>query len=359
VDTADRRFSPEARLRNARTLVWPVLPLAAAAWWVVGALPWIVDGLGSSSPRYWVADAVTGEARGGYITLLPFRAVFLPLLLALTLVGGAAAGVSVRWTRRDARRPVLAGFASAVGALAAMAYTVAQSAGATRQLGSDFDRDDRVLVGVVAVAVAGGLLGLVLGWCLAYGGPVAATLASAPLAVAAGAWTTRLVVVALGPDDAGSVVQWTSAATVGLVAGIGLARVGAAPARRLGAWVALTVVVVVTQAAFSAFEHLAGRLRTGAGLPGALRGLAGESRGVFLDALAPTHQSWWWLVVAVGVGLAGAPLVRRARRVRGVRAADSGRAAVRGSATATTSSVRPSDSGSVTGDPARADSTTR
>jgi hypothetical protein len=108
-------------------------------------------------------------------------------------------------------------------------------------------------------------------------------------------------------------VQWTSAATVGLVVGVGLARVGTTPARRLGAWVAVTAVVAVAQAAFWAFEHLAGSLHTGAGLPGALSGLAGESRGVFLDALAPAHQSWWWLVVAVGVGLAGAPLVRRAR----------------------------------------------
>jgi hypothetical protein len=312
VDTADRRFSPEARLRYARTLVWPVLPLAAAAWWVVGALPWIVDGLGASSPRYWVADAVTGEASGGYITLLPFRAAFLPLLLALTLVGGAAAGLSARWVRRDAGRPVATGIASAVGALAAIAYTVAQSAGATRQLGSDFDRDDRVLVGVVVVAVAGGLLGLVLGLCMAHARPVVAALAGAPVAVAVGAWTTRLVVVALGPDDAGSVVQWTSAATVGLVAGIGLARLGATTARRLWAWVAVTAVVVVVQSALTAFEHLAGRLRTGAGLPGALRELAGEARGVFLDALSPAHQSWWWLVVAVGVGLAGAPLARRA-----------------------------------------------
>ncbi|WP_323100282.1 hypothetical protein [Intrasporangium sp. YIM S08009] len=354
MDTADRRFSPEARLRYARTLVWPVLPLAAAAWWVVGALPWIVDGLGSSSPRYWVADAVTGEASGGYITLLPFRAVFLPLLVALTLVGGAAAGITVRWTSRDARRPVLAGFASAVGALAAMAYTVAQSAGATRQLGSDFDRDDRVLIGVVAVAVAGGLLGLVLGWCLAYARPGAAALASAPVAVAAGAWTTRLVVVGLGPDDAGSVVQWTSAATVGLVVGIGLARVGAAPARRLWAWVAVTVVVAVAQAAFSAFEHLAGSLHTGTGLPSALRGLAGESRGIFVDALAPAHQSWWWLVVAVGVALAGAPLTRRARRVRRVGAASTPRATVPAPApTPATAST------AATGDPVPAERTTR
>ncbi|WP_076260072.1 hypothetical protein [Intrasporangium flavum] len=349
MDTADRRFSPEARLRFARTLVWPVLPLAAAAWWVVGALPWIVDGLGASSPRYWVADALTGEASRGYVTLLPFRAVFLPLLLALTLVGGAAAGLSVRWVRHDARRRLLAGFASAVGTLTAIAYTVAQSAGATRQLGSDFDRDDRVLVGVVTLAVAGGLLGLVLGWCLAHGRPVVAALAGAPVAVAAGAWTTRLVVVALGPDDAGSVVQWTSAATVGLVVGIGFARVGVAPARRLGAWLAVTAVVVGVQAAFTAFEHLAGTLRTGAGLPGALHALAGEARGVFVSALAPSHQSWWWLAVAVGVGLGGAPLARRGRST------DAGAAApvAAGGPSGTSAPAAPA------ADPVPADSTTR
>ena len=353
MDTADRRFSPEARLRYARTLVWPVLPLAAAAWWGVGALPWIVDGLGASSPRYWVADAVTGEASGGYITLLPFRAVFLALLLAMTVVGGAAAGLTVRWTGRDARRPLRAGFASAVGALAAVAYTVAQSAGATRQLGTDFDRDERVLVGVVAVAVAGGLVGLVLGWCLAHGRPVVAALAAAPVAVAAGAWTARLVVVMLGPDDAGSVVPWTTAATVGLVVGVGLARVGTTPARRLGAWVAVTAVTVAAQAALTAFEHLAGSLRTGAGLPGALNDLVGQTRAVFLDALAPAHQPWWWLVVAVGVGLAGTPLARR------VRSAGTTGGAVPVPDPSAAASASASASRSATGKPVPADRTTR
>jgi hypothetical protein len=308
VDTAARRFSPEARLRYARTLVWPVAPLAATAWWVVGALPWIVDALGASSPRYWVADAVTGEASGGYVTLLPFRTVFLPLLLAMTLVGGAAAGLCVRWVRRDAGRRVLPAAAAVVGALAATAYSVVQSAGATRQLGSDFDRDDRVLVGIAAVAVAGSLLGAGLGAVMALARPGVAALAAAPVAVAAGAWTTRLVVVALGAEDAGSVVQWTAPATVGLVAGLALARVGGTSRRRVARWAGVVVAVAVTQAASAAFEHLAGGLRTGVGLPGTLGGLAADARGVFVTALLPTHLSWWWLPVALGVALVVAPL---------------------------------------------------
>ena len=303
MDTVDR-FDSEASDRQARTRTWPILLLAAIAWWVVGSLPWIVDGLGAGSPRDWVADSTTGEASHGFVTLLPFRSAKLPALLAMTVVGGAAAGLSTRWLRRDAGRRFLGGLAATAGAFVATSYTVAQSAGATRQLGSDFDSDDRVLLGIVAVAVVGSLVGLVLGLCLATGRPVLGALAAVPLAAAVGDWLAELVVVVLGAQEALPLLRWTPVA-VGTLVGLALARVGLRPARRIVTWLVAVGGLVVLQAAQTAFVNLVAQLRPRSGLPAGLRDLVDGARDVFLLALRPEHQILTGYAVAVAVGLVG------------------------------------------------------
>jgi hypothetical protein len=303
VDTVDR-FSTEAPDRQARTRVWPILLIAVIAWWVVGSLPWIVGGLGSGSPRDWAADPTTGEAGHGYITLLPFRASTLPALLAVTVVGGAVAGLSTRWLRRDAGRRFLGGVCAAAGALAATSYTVAQSAGATRQLGSDFDSDDRVLLGVVVVAVVGSVVGLVLGLCLATGRPVLGALAAAPLAAAAGDWLAQLTIALLGAQEALPLLRWTPV-VVGALVGLALARAGLRPVRRVVTWVVVLGGLVVLQAAQTAFVNLVAQLRPGTGLPAGLREQLASAREVFLLALRPEHQILTGYAVAVAVGLVG------------------------------------------------------
>ena len=303
----------EAHRRPARAHLWPVLPLAAAAWWVGGALPWVLDGLGARSPRNWPYDVATGSATDGYISLLPFTTARLGLLLTITLVGGGLAALATLWVRpRGGRRLPLAVLAT-LGALTSGAYTIAQSAGATRQLGSDFDRDDRVLLGVLAVAVLGTVLGLVLGLTVALGGPVLRALAAAPLAVALGSWVSAVVVALLGLQRSLGLLQLSSV-VVGVAAGLALAALGLRPARRLVAWLVVLVLLSVCAAGQTAFSYLASYLRPRSGLPDGLRDHVEASRDVFLAALSPANQAWAVHLIAVVVGLVGSLVLWRRPR---------------------------------------------
>lgn len=299
-----------ARRRSARARLWPALPLAGAAWWVGGALPWVLDGLGAQSPRDWPFDVATGSATDGYISLLPFTTARLGLLLTITLVGGGLASLAVLWVRPRGDRRLAASALASLGVLLAAAYSAAQSAGATRQLGGDFDRDDRVLLGVLAVAVVGTLLGLVLGLLVVLAGPVLRALAAAPLAVALGSWVNALVVALVGLDRATGVLRWT-AAVVGVAAGLALAGLGLRPVRRLLAWVAVLLVVAVAAAGQTAFSYLAAYLRPRTGLPDGLRDHVLASRDVFVAAVRPENQAWGIHAVALVVGILGSLVLWR------------------------------------------------
>jgi hypothetical protein len=303
----------EAHRRPARAHLWPVLPLAAAAWWLGGALPWILDGLGARSPRNWPYDVATGSATDGYISLLPFTTARLGLLLTITLVGGGLAALATLWVRPRAGRRLRVAVLATLGALTSGAYTIAQSAGATRQLGSDFDRDDRVIVGVLAVAVLGTVVGLVLGLLVALGGPVLRALAAAPLAVALGSWVSAVVVALLGLQRSLGLLQWSSV-VVGVAAGLALAGLGLRPARRLVAWLAVLVLLSVCAAGQTAFSYLASYLRPRSGLPDGLRDHVEASRDVFVAALSPANQAWGVHLVAIAVGLLGSLVLWRRPR---------------------------------------------
>ena len=289
----------EALSRPARARVWPILPIAAAAWWVVGALPWIASGLGTG-----------GGVPNGYLSLLPFRTSLLPQLLTVTLCGGAVAGLTTLWLRDRRRRRVASSLAAVGGSFVATCYSVAQAAGATRSLGTDFDRDQRVLAGVLAVAVVGSLLGTILGLLVALGGPVTRALAAAPLAVAAGGWAAGVLVAVVGVETALPFLPWERY-VIGALIGLALATVGLRPARRLVAWVVALALVAVSQAAMTAFGYVTPQLRPGAGLPAGLSDLFDAGRDVFVLALGPEHQPWVVYVIALAGGLAGALVLWR------------------------------------------------
>ena len=47
-DDAMSRLADRPVRRPPRRLLWPIVPLAFAGWWVIGALPWVVTGLAGS-----------------------------------------------------------------------------------------------------------------------------------------------------------------------------------------------------------------------------------------------------------------------------------------------------------------------
>jgi hypothetical protein len=299
-----RGVGRQSHLRQARAHLWPVLPLATAAWWVGGALPWVLDGLGAQSPRNWPFDVATGSATDGYISLLPFTTARLGLLLTITLVGGGLAPLAVLWVRPRGTRRLATATLATLGALTSAAYSIAQSAGATRQLGGDFDRDERVLLGVLVVAVGCTLLGLALGLLVALGGPVLRALAAAPLAVALGSWVNAVVIALTGVERALGVLRWTSV-VVGVAAGLALAGLGLRPVRRLLTWPVVLLLVAVTSAGQTAFAYLATYVRPRSGLPNGLRDHVEASRDVFVAALSPAHQAWGVYAVAIVIGVLG------------------------------------------------------
>jgi hypothetical protein len=228
----------------------------------------------------------------------------LPQLLTMTLCGGAAAGLATLWLRDRRSRRAAAAFVALTGAFVATSYTVAQAAGATRQLGTDFDGNDRVLAGVIAVAVAGSVAGTALGLFVALGGPVMRALAAAPLSIAAASWFDAVALAVLGLDAARPLLSW-SPYVVGALVGLALAGLGLRPARRLVWWPVVLVLVGVCQALLTAIVYVTPQLRPGAGLPSSLGDLRDAFRDVFLLALRPEHQPWAVYVVALAGGLAG------------------------------------------------------
>ena len=98
-----------------RARVWPILPLAFAGWWVVGALPWVVTGL-HITPRLTTARETPPEP---YLSTLPFLTSQLPMLVVLTLCAGAVSAFAVLWSRPHTYMRVRRAGTALVGALAA------------------------------------------------------------------------------------------------------------------------------------------------------------------------------------------------------------------------------------------------
>ena len=305
-DRGVRQPVGQPQRRSRRRRVWPIVPLAFAGWWLIGALPWVVTGL-DLTPRLTTARDQPPEP---YLSTLPFLTGQLPLLVVLTMCAGAVSAVAVLWPRPHDGRRVRRALAALTGALAATAYTVVQSAGAARQSAGTFDGDARVLRPLVAIAVACSLGGFVLGLCVAYGRPVLRALATAPLAVLAVNWLSALTVSLLGPAAAPLLVGQTRW-LVGILLGLALAAVGLRPARRVVTWVVALAAVWVLDAAITALAYVTVLLRPGAGLPGNVREVADAGRDVFVQALLAHRPGP--LVLAVVVGLIGSLLLPRLR----------------------------------------------
>jgi hypothetical protein len=305
-DEAISRLADRPARRPLRGRVWPIVPLAFAGWWVVGALPWVVTGI-RITPRLTTARERPPES---YLSTLPFLASQLPLLVILTLCAGAVSAFAVLWAKPHGSKRIRRAAAALMGALAATAYTVVQSAGAARQSAGTFDGDARVLRPLVALALACSILGFALGLCVAYGRPVLRALAAAPLAVLAVNWLSALTVALLGSAAAYRFVGQTRW-LVGILLGLALASVGLRPARRVVTWVVALAAVWVLDAAITMLVNVTVLLRPGSGLPGTVREVASAGQDVFVQALLDHRPGP--LVLAVIVGLAGSLLVPRLR----------------------------------------------
>jgi hypothetical protein len=238
--------------RDARRFRWTGLaplglaPLAAALWWVVISLGWIVDGLtiGDSAPH--TALRLFGTDVG-------------PLAVGGVL-GGLLAGLLATLGHGPRRWSALA---VSAGVLVCVAATLVQSFTALSDPDpSNMSTADRTLVGLSIVVVVATLFGLVCG-LLSLTGRVGQGLALAAVAGCVPVWAVYVGSQTLSSWDAfGSVdrlARWLGAAI--LVAA--LVRIGVRPVSSVIWWVVATVGAWVVPPTTVALSVLGQALRPG------------------------------------------------------------------------------------------------
>ncbi|GAB3158270.1 hypothetical protein GCM10027059_02680 [Myceligenerans halotolerans] len=280
----------------ARVSGWWILPISAVLWWAVGFLPWILhevsQALGIQSASLEEIDAFTP------IPLAAEDAV--ASLVTMSVIGGVLAGASARLARHRGGGAV----AAVCGTLLALA---AAGGGAWWQVNAADGADEAKADALLAIAVCGTVLGLVLGLLAALApAPVRAAAFALPVVLADG-WLWGLLP---GHSAVPQGTWWIFAVALGIALGLGVDR---NPLQMLG-WLPAAGLVWVLQAAGPVLDAVSGYF-----VPGA----APLSIPVVLDAAwdplhrttfsADGHDLGGWVVgLLLGVAVAGLRLTRGA-----------------------------------------------
>jgi hypothetical protein len=260
---------------------WALVPVAALAWWLVGYLPWLVDGPGRAAPL-----------------ALPLRASLLTLLVLGALTGGVVAGLTGLLAPPGRRGRTL--LATGAGTALAVAVTLGQSVAASGR-GSGFDADSRVLTGLGVVVLAVAALGWGAGALAVLGGP-GLGIALGLLAGVLPGWLTSVLHPVL-PFEAlgslGTVAVWLQ----GAVLCGALVAVGTRPPARWAVWPVVPLVTWFTGPALTAVTYVEPALRPGAGLPAGLPDALAGAWQVFWLASSPVDRRLLPWVVAVVVAV--------------------------------------------------------
>ena len=268
-------------------------PAAALVWWVVGYLPWLVDGMGDD-----VADRYAAPAR----IAIPVLTAELSQLVLGALVGGACAGLL---TLLAEGRPATVLAASFSGVAAAVLLAGIQSESAVREaVGGGYQGEDSVISALLATAAVASLVGWLFG-AGGYFGPVPLGIAIAGLAGLLPLWLGPLVTLGDGVRSplVSDALNYTGAATLAA----GLVVIGVRPYRRLFAWPVAVALAWIALPAFAATGYLEAMLRP----PAQVSETLGPAWEVFTRAASPASTPTPWMVpYLVAVGLAVAISVR-------------------------------------------------
>lgn len=238
-----------------------LVPAAALAWWVIGYLAWLVDGLGSSIKGVQISSIATDSVT------IPLLLTELPHLVLGGFVGGICAGLL---TIVGHGRPVTNLAASFAGVACAVLLTGIQSTSTLRDVAArgydDGDSFGQALTAITAVAA-------LLGWLLGVGGsfdraPLGVALAG--LAGASSFWL-GMVTFAIDPswnaDFLTPLIRYASAALLT----VGLVTIGIDSYKRLLAWPVAVALAWLVVPAYSVVGLLASYARWPGELPDVLR----------------------------------------------------------------------------------------
>ena len=279
---------------------WAVLVASAVAFWVVGFLPWIVEGMhleiSSAWPRF---DTIEGP-----LVALPFGEYAFPALFVSGVVGGTAALAVSRFAVPEVTHArVIAG----VGAMLALVISLAQTLLTVRPAFVATD-ESRLLVGALVVAVLGsGLFGILLGAGVARGSGWPWLLGGATVASLSGSWLVDLIVRGplVEPQWIARVAQWHPWVS-GIALGVVLAVFGFRPATRMVGWLVALAIAWVLPSVLTAATYVVYYFSQGPMSSSHLNEVADAGRDVFVQSLLPSNHVIWPLVLAVVIGIVGA-----------------------------------------------------
>lgn len=279
---------------------WAVVLVGAVAFWVVGFLPWIVEGMHLETSSAWPWFPTLE----GPLVAMPFGEYAFPTLFVGCVIGGTAALAVSRLAAPAVTRPRAL---AASGALLALVAALAQTVLTVRPALAPID-EARLLVGALVVAVLGsGAFGILVGAGVARGSGWPWVLGGATAASLSGSWFVDLIVRRpdLDPQWTTWVAQWHPWLSGALLGGV-LAAFGLRPATRLVGWFAALGIAWVLPSVLTTLTYVAHDASRGPLRRSQVIEVADAGRDVFVQSLLPGNHLIWPLVLAVGIGVAGA-----------------------------------------------------
>ena len=267
-----------------------LVPVGALAWWVVGFLPWILDGLGND---------LRFETRA-----LPLFAGNVSALVVGAGLGGVVGGLAARLGTGS--RAARAG-ASATGVAIALFITLLQSRSA-----ASAGVDGRITNGLTVVVILTALVGLAIG-LLSTIGRVGLGFALAAVAGVLPVWLMAVfnaMGVGYGSDlrDVQELCRWTGAA----VLVVALIVAGLQPAVRAVAWLGIVLLAWFIAPTITAAGYMEVFLRPGMGLPDMWSDHLSASADVWrMSASLEARPLTPWIVAIAVAGAAAVWLARR------------------------------------------------
>lgn len=314
VDVGDTREMEDVETRVTELARWRVLPgwgvllASAAAFWVVGFLPWIIEGMHLEVSSAWVRfDTLEGP-----LVALPFTEYSVTTLFISSVIGGCAALAVTRLAAPSVGHPRLLG---AAGAALAVVASLAQTLATVRPVMAQTD-EARLLVAVLVLTLIGSaVFGMVVGAGVARGRGWLWLLGGAVAASVAGSWLVDMIARDPGgtPDWVLRLAHWHPWVGALLLGGV-LAVFGFRPASRGVGWLLALAIAWVVPSLLTAATFVTYYASQGTLTRSHLGEVIDSGRDVFVQSLSPGNHKIWPLAAAVVIGVAGATLIQSRRR---------------------------------------------
>ena len=274
---------------------------------LLGLAPWLVTGGQLMLQNLWGREVLPAEMP---LSLLPLSQYELTTLVALLTVGGAAAGLALRFWRPGRTRA--GAWSAAAGVLAVQVTATAQAFGVLRAGLTPGSASDLYFAGLLAGVIASIAASLVALFLLASRSRARAALGVGLMAVSVVSWAVEWVV---NLSDVGNVsplvpavAHWLPAALVGAA----LTWCGLHPTRRVLVWVANLVLLWVVPALFTSVNYVFGtRIYLGD-----LDEMALLARQILAATLGPDGGAGPIVMLALAIALAGTDSLEVLRRRR-------------------------------------------